>query len=290
MAIDKSENFELIQRQAKALASSNMIPKAYQGNVANCLLAMEIADRLRMSTMDVMQNLDVIMGKPRWSSRFQVAAMNSSGLFEGLVKYEIIGEGMEMKCRCWAIEKDTGERLEGPWCSMKMAKEEGWLGKSGSKWKTMPDLMIRYRAATFFGALYCSQSTQGIRTEDELNDISASNGHQRREISIGEDPPEIIDLGNAAELPEDQDNVPEVVQEVDTSQQQEDFTAFSAEWAQKNWNDCREKFFELKAVKPDFNIEQSIMAADESCGIKQFSGLNNRMDIAIQVLYDMTKA
>ena len=51
-----------------------------------------------------------------------------------------------------------------------MAKAEGWLGKNGSKWKTMPQLMLRYRAASFFSSLNCPELTMGLYTKEEMQD------------------------------------------------------------------------------------------------------------------------
>src|SRR5690606_28728464 len=52
-----------------------------------------------------------------------------------------------------------------------MAHAEGWVSKNGSKWKTMPELMIRYRAAAFFGRLYAPEITMGMHTQEEVMDI-----------------------------------------------------------------------------------------------------------------------
>ena len=54
---------------------------------------------------------------------------------------------------------------------MAMAKKEGWATKTGSKWATMPDLMIRYRAAAFWGRLYASDLLLGLQTQEEAIDI-----------------------------------------------------------------------------------------------------------------------
>ena len=53
---------------------------------------------------------------------------------------------------------------------MEMAKAEGWLSKNGSKWKTMPQLMLRYRAASFFSSLNCPELTMGLYTKEEMQD------------------------------------------------------------------------------------------------------------------------
>jgi hypothetical protein len=53
-----------------------------------------------------------------------------------------------------------------------MAKAEGWLDKAGSKWKTMPELMLKYRAAAFFGRLYAPEVLMGMQTSEEVIDIT----------------------------------------------------------------------------------------------------------------------
>lgn len=51
-----------------------------------------------------------------------------------------------------------------------MVKAEGWLSKTGSKWKTMPQLMFRYRAAAFFARIYAPDITLGMQTAEEIYD------------------------------------------------------------------------------------------------------------------------
>ena len=55
-----SDNFIMANQMAKALASSTIVPSTYQNNPANCLIAIEQAQRLDVSPMMVMQNLYVI--------------------------------------------------------------------------------------------------------------------------------------------------------------------------------------------------------------------------------------
>lgn len=165
--------FALIQRKAGALANSELVPTAYQGNLPNCMIALELAERTKSSPFMVMQNVHIIKGRPSWSSSFIIAAINSSGRFSPL-RYHLEGEGMERSCVAWAKDLEDGERLEGPPVTMEMAKAEGWLGKTGSKWKTMPELMLRYRAAAFFGRLYCPETLMGMHTQDELQDITGA--------------------------------------------------------------------------------------------------------------------
>ena len=164
--------FEDAQRIAKALASSTLIPPQFQGQqgFANCLVALEIANRMRMSPFQVMQNLHIIHGRPSWSSQFIIGLINGCGRFSPL-RYEVTGQGDTLACTCVATELASGNDLRGPTVTMVMAKKEGWATKSGSKWLTLPDLMIRYRAAAFWGRLYIPELLVGIQSQEEVVDI-----------------------------------------------------------------------------------------------------------------------
>jgi len=159
-------NFEHAQRVAKALSSSNLIPQNYQGNIPNTLVALEMANRIGASPLMVMQNLHVIHGRPSWSSSFIIAAINSCGRFSAL-KFVTDKQG----CKAVATELATGELIEGPTVTLEMAAAEGWATKAGSKWKTMPELMLRYRAAAFFGRLYAPDILMGMQTAEEAVDV-----------------------------------------------------------------------------------------------------------------------
>jgi len=165
--------FELMQRAAQLLAASALVPKEYQGNIANCTIALEMAARIGASPLMVMQNLYLVHGKPSWSSQFIIAAINGTGRFSPL-RYQLTGDGEGRTCVAWANEKATGERLESPPISITMAKREGWTDRNGSKWRTMPELMLRYRAATLFGRLYAPEILMGMKTYEEVIDIEGA--------------------------------------------------------------------------------------------------------------------
>jgi hypothetical protein len=164
------EAFEHAQRIAKMLSSSDIIPASYKGNVANTLVALEMANRLGDSPLMVMQNMNVIHGKPSWGSSYIIAKLNSCGRFNA-IKFKVFGEGDQKTCIAWTNDTSSGELIEGPPISIEMAKKEGWFTKNGSKWPTMPDLMLRYRAAAFFGRLYAPELMMGMHTTEEMHDV-----------------------------------------------------------------------------------------------------------------------
>lgn len=189
--------FELLQRKAAAFAESDLVPATYHGKHANCIVALEMASRVGASEMAVMQNLHIIQGRPSWSSQFVIGALNSCGKFSPIrfkfrdlgkksvdatvteyvngqknrksIKVEIADRG----CIAHAADKATGEVLEGPEVTMEMAVKEGWYTKTDSKWKTMPEVMLRYRAAKFFGNFYAPDILMGMSTADEAEDMGA---------------------------------------------------------------------------------------------------------------------
>lgn len=213
--------FELTMRIANMLSNSTMVPEQYRKLIANknaekingeyplvennnglpnCVIAINMANRMGADPLMIMQNLYIVEGRPAWSSQFIIAAINSCGLYSPLrfeikdlgeieatyqAKKWVNGQGgarggyqttehkikiNNVSCVAWAIEKGTGVRLESSPITMELAVKEGWYQKNGSKWQTMPEQMLRYRAASFFGRIYAPQLLMGLRAADEEMD------------------------------------------------------------------------------------------------------------------------
>lgn len=214
--------FELTMRIANMLANSTMVPESFRIAVAdkkaaklpdgsyplvanpnglsNCVIALNMANRMGADPLMIMQNLYLIEGRPSWSSQFIIAAINGCGRYSPL-RFDIKDEGeieveyttkkwdnnlkpkggwattehkikvRNLVCVAWAIEKGTNERLESSPISMELAVKEGWYQKSGSKWQTMPDQMLRYRAASFFGRIYAPELLMGLRSAEEEQEV-----------------------------------------------------------------------------------------------------------------------
>ncbi|MPV55896.1 hypothetical protein CFB46_11965 [Burkholderia sp. HI2761] len=163
--------------------------------LANAVVALNMAQRMGADPLMVMQNLYIVEGRPSWSSQWIIAAVNGCGRFSPLrfdikvlgaknVDYvETFWENNQRQkrtisvpitdkvCVAWAIEKETGERIESPAVSIEMAVKEGWYTKNGSKWQTMDEVMLRYRTASFFGKLYAPELLMGLTSVEEVADI-----------------------------------------------------------------------------------------------------------------------
>ena len=169
------EKFEIAGRMAASLSKSTIVPKEFQNNANNALIAIELANRLGVSPLMVMQNLYVIYGRPSWSAQYMIAMINGSGKYDFELQYDEKTDknGKPFSCQCWT--ERHGRKVTGPIVDMDMAKAEGWINKSGSKWQTMPQMMLRYRAASFFGRMNCPELTMGIYTREEVIEIGADN-------------------------------------------------------------------------------------------------------------------
>lgn len=163
-------NIDRAWKFASLLSESAIIPDTFQRNPASCLIALDMANRMKRNPMEVMQAMYIVHGKPGFSSSFLISLINSCGLFERL-RFEFVGDvgTPERGCRAWTTEKRTGEKLVGPLITIKMAEEEGWVAKN-KKWRTMSDVMLTYRSASFFSRAYCPDLTGGFHSEDELSD------------------------------------------------------------------------------------------------------------------------
>ena len=179
-------NIDRAWKFASLLSESAIIPDTFQRNPASCLIALDMANRMKRNPMEVMQAMYIVHGKPGFSSSFLISLINSCGLFERL-RFEFVGEigTLERGCRAWTIETRTGEKLVGPLITIKMAEEEGWVAKN-KKWRTMSDIMLSYRSASFFSRAYCPDLTGGFHSEDELSDIEQQTNFEERSVSSDE--------------------------------------------------------------------------------------------------------
>lgn len=201
--------FELTQRVAKMFATSTIVPDTFKGNIGNCAIALEMAMRMGASPLMVMQNLDVIHGRPAWRAKFLIACFNQCGRFEA-VTYEFSGTEGKDDWACVALSKDlAGKLIRGPKVSIAMAKAEGWYGKKGSKWVTIPELMLRYRAGAWMVNTTAPEISMGLMTDDEVRDTfdARAGGDGRFEVDLEslrrpgktviDDPPPIPVLADA---------------------------------------------------------------------------------------------
>jgi len=166
---NSADAYRLCHQLSKVFAASHLVPTLYRASEANCMIAISMASRMQMDPLTVMQNLYIIQGKPSFSAQFLIASWNACGRFSP-IRYQ----WTEKRDGCRATSRDlqTGEDLVGTLVTIAMAKAEGWYGKPGSKWQTMPELMLQYRAAAFLVRTYGAEIALGMSTTEEAEDVS----------------------------------------------------------------------------------------------------------------------
>lgn len=163
---------DLHQKRGELLAKSTLIPEVYRGNVADCTQICYIANKFQLDPYTIACETYVVHGRAAFSAKFLVSLLNRSGVLEGRLKYKSTGEpnSDSWGCIAYGTDVDTGDVIEGPEITLGMAKAEGWYSRAGSKWKTMPSLMLNYRAAAFFIRTYYPEILAGYTTVEEAKD------------------------------------------------------------------------------------------------------------------------
>lgn len=166
--------------RAKMLANSTIIPKDYQGNAANCYIACEMAHRMGLAPMFVMNGLYIVHGRPAWSSKALIQLAKSTVL-QDLTFVVDMSDPNNWKCVCHAVTK-TGRDVTGPEISVQMAKDWGWYQKNPI-WKNGTEIMLRYRAAAWLISTEFPECTQGLLTKEEEDDVHMTGGRQPQRIA-----------------------------------------------------------------------------------------------------------
>lgn len=239
--------FDTMQRVCSLFANSELVPDMYKISdnnpkekaIANCMIAIEMAQRIGASPLMIMQNMVIIYGRPSWSSKFLVATVNTCGRFNPLqyrftekgmlgkvdyTEYERTwdktlygGKGgyknaaktvtfdgtkvMDIECVAFTTAKGSDKVLESSPISLRLAIQEGWYTKNGSKWRTMPKQMLMYRAASFWTNAYAPELSMGMKTEDEIRDIvdvdyeeitatQPEDGAEKKTVSLDDEKPQ----------------------------------------------------------------------------------------------------
>ena len=189
----ETKKFELDQRRAKALSISTFFPDNLKGKAqtkeeadrisqANAVIVLDLASRMGLSPLEVAQSIFIIYNKPSFETKFLVARLNNSGKIKGRLK-TIVSEDKQ-SAYCEAIDAQTNETITGMTVSITMAKAEGWYNKNGSKWKTLPELMLSYRAQSFFISQYFPEVKFGLKTTDELMDMPEAKVVDEKKIDL----------------------------------------------------------------------------------------------------------
>lgn len=171
-ALTDPKQLNTLVKLAGMMSRSRLVPEAYRNDTDTCFVACEMANRMNVSPLVVMQNLYVVQGKPAWSGQSCISLINGTKLFTPLDFIYVGTKGQsDYGCFVQTTRRSDGKVVTGTLVDMALAKAEGWLDKKGSKWLTMPDQMLAYRAAAFFARIHCPHALMGLQTVEEVQDI-----------------------------------------------------------------------------------------------------------------------
>lgn len=162
--------FEQAQRVGGMLALSPLFPEHLRKGdkaqaIANAVLVLNMAARLREDPLTVASNIYFVGGKPGWATAYLISKANMHGVFKNPIDWDVTGSGDDLSVTAYAEMKGTGKRVQIT-CDFGMAKAEGWT--KNPKYRSMPEQMLRYRSAAFLIRLYCPEVMIGVPAAVEV--------------------------------------------------------------------------------------------------------------------------
>lgn len=256
--LDSAKDFAETADIAAYLVQSPFIPPHIRdgGNraaAASLILANGISKSTGIDTMQVLNNLYIVHGRPAFSTQFYIALANKAGVFRGPINYDIQGTGDSLSVTAYATSAASGNRIDFT-VTLAEAKAEGWVDKKGSKYRTRPELMLRYRAASGLIRMYHPEVAMGFHTDDEAEDIPP---HEPRNITPPRPAPTPKPAPAAKPAPEvlppsDEDDKPAPVYEL-----YDRFGELAGEYSPDDWK--AQIATEIKAAGDDYQMLEAIM-------------------------------
>ena len=148
---------------ANMLSKSNLVPKDYQNNPSNCIIAMQWGFEIGLQPLQAMQSIAVINGRPAIWGDAMLALVRGSGLLEYMHE-EPTDEG------CTVRIKRKGEPEAERTFTKEDAKKAGLAGKQGP-WTQYPKRMMQMRARAFALRDVFPDVLRGVFIAEEAQDM-----------------------------------------------------------------------------------------------------------------------
>lgn len=154
------------------LSKSGLVPDHFSKTPEAVYTAIEMARALQEEPVTLMQSIYFISGKAGFSASYMLSRLRRRGVIKGTVRYDVKGAGDSLAVRARVVDAVTEEEIAGPTVSMEMARAEGWT--KNTKYKSMPEVMLRKRAITFLVREHYPDVLMGFHVVDELEDVHAA--------------------------------------------------------------------------------------------------------------------
>jgi len=187
----QEKELDFVKRKAEMLLASGVLPRhlTHTGVGGNqrekpkseqlglaCIL-IDLSMRTRQSVASLGQSAYFVHNTLAFPSKYAIGMFNLTKEFYPLQYKQVGQEGTDSYGSvAYARHRATGDSYEGPPVTIGMAKKEGWYGKKGSKWPSMTETMLRYRAAMFFIRTTSPECMLGISTVEEVEDTAYNQG------------------------------------------------------------------------------------------------------------------
>ena len=157
----QSMDLEQQMNYSKALAAASIIPKAYQNQPANILVAIGYAQALAEHPIAALTDVYVVEGRPSMS-----ASMMHRRALEAGHRVRVQSTDTEAVVSIW--RKDDPQHEHKIVWTLERAKHAGLMGRKGP-WQTYPAAMLRSRAVSEACRMACPEVLGPAKyTPDEL--------------------------------------------------------------------------------------------------------------------------
>lgn len=162
------QTFNEQMRFAEVISQAKgMLPRAYEGNPANVLVAIQYGASLGIEPMAALQNIDVIQGTPTLSAKAVAAMVRANGH-----KLWVSEDEQNMSATCTIVRNDDKEH------PVTVTRDKAWAQRMGlltkDNYKKQPTTMLMWRAVTACANRACPELFLGLGgayTADELHDM-----------------------------------------------------------------------------------------------------------------------
>lgn len=147
--------------------AKGMLPRAYEGNPANVLVAVQYGASLGIEPMAALQNIDVIQGTPTLSAKAVAAMVRAAGH-----RLYLDEDETNKAVTCTIIRADDKDHPFRAVRDMAWAQQMGLTSKDN--YKKQPMTMLMWRAITACANKACPELFLGLGgayTADELHDM-----------------------------------------------------------------------------------------------------------------------
>lgn len=161
-------------RMAEIMSRASIVPKDYQGNPGNILVAIQWGAEIGLPPLQAMQNLAVINGRPALWGDAVIALVRGSGLLE------TIHEDITADVATCTVKR-KGEPPASRSFSVEDAKRAGLYGKQGP-WQQYPKRMLQMRARAWALRDVFPDVLRGVHVAEEAQDMPAERAMGQAEI------------------------------------------------------------------------------------------------------------